>query len=422
MRSGTLTLSARWIFPVEGEPIHNGCLTIENGRIARVGPVAGNVIDVDLGNAAIVPGFVNAHTHLELSPLGPNGAASGETEDEINWLKRVIAQRRMGTVEMLRAAAEQNLERSIAAGTTLLADITTAGLSWDAIAGAPVRAVVFAEMIGLHRERALETSHSAFAWMASIPPEGMVAACARPGLSPHAPYSTAGWLYSRAAVSQAPLCTHLAEMPEELELLATGEGRLRAFLEDLGAWDEGWEPLGPRPADYLRRGDQRNSDWLVAHGNYLTEYDFWQFLPDASPQGQRVAVAFCPRTAARFGHARSHPFRAMLERGAIVCLGTDSLASAPSLSVLDEIRALHRSDPSLSGRLLLTMATLFGAWALRAETVTGSLKPGKSADLAIIALPDREADDPHALLLESDLPVLATAFEGMFVHGPWVGA
>jgi aminodeoxyfutalosine deaminase len=112
----------------------------------------------------------------------------------------------------------------------------------------------------------------------------------------------------------------------------------------------------------------------------------------------------------------------MLERGVVVCLGTDSLASAPSLSVLDEIRFLHRRDPSLGGPLLLTMATLFGAWALRAETTTGSLRPGKSADLAVIALPDRDAGDPHTLLLESNLPVVATVFEGQFVCGPWAGA
>ena len=91
---------------------------------------------------------------------------------------------------------------------------------------------------------------------------------------------------------------------------------------------------------------------------------------------------------------RPHPYRSLLERGAIVCLGTDSLASAPSLSILDELRFLHRRDESLSGALLLTMATLFGAWALRAETTTGSLKIGKSADLAIVALPERDEDRP----------------------------
>ena len=134
-----------------------------------------------------------------------------------------------------------------------------------------------------------------------------------------------------------------------------------------------------------------------------------------------MAVAFCPRTHARFGHA-PHPYRALLERGAIVCLGTDSMASSQSLSILDELRFLHRRDESLSGELLLTMATLFGAWAVRAETTTGSIKPGKSADLAIITLPDRDQEDPFGLLFESDLPVVGTVFEGDFVHGEWVGS
>jgi cytosine/adenosine deaminase-related metal-dependent hydrolase len=209
-------------------------------------------------------------------------------------------------------------------------------------------------------------------------------------------------------------------MPEELELLERRDGPLRTFLEELGAWDDDWEPIGDRPADYVRRGDLRNADWLIAHGTYFDPSEFWQLRPEAAPDGHRVALAYCPRTHARFGHA-PHPFRAMLERGVIVCLGTDSRASSPSLSILDEIRFLHRRDPSLNGPLLLTMATLFGAWALRAETTTGSLAPGKSADLAVVPLPDRDDPDPHTLLLDSDLPVVATAFEGNFVRGPWVG-
>ena len=85
------------------------------------------------------------------------------------------------------------------------------------------------------------------------------------------------------------------------------------------------------------------------------------------------------------------------------------------------MRFLHRRDDSLSGELLLTMATLFGAWALRAETTTGSLQAGKSADLAIVALPDRDEPDPYKLLLESDLPVVGTVFEGDFVAGSLAG-
>ncbi len=207
-------------------------------------------------------------------------------------------------------------------------------------------------------------------------------------------------------------------MPEEIELLTSRQGRLRGFLEALGAWDDGWEPIGPRPADYLRKGGLRKADWIVAHGTYLDPEDFWQLRPASAPSGQRVAVAYCPRTHARFGHA-PHPFRQILEAGGIVTVGTDSLASAPSLGVLDEVRFLHRADPDLGGKLLLTMATLFGAWALRSEAVTGSLKPGKSADLAIVALPDRDEEDPHRLILDSALPVVATMFEGSFVAGGW---
>ncbi len=424
MRRGTLSLGARYVFPVEGPPIPNGVITIDEGRIGWVGPARDHGVapDVDLGNVAITPGLVNAHTHLELSGLAADEQTGGsiEVEDEIAWLSRVVEQRRTGGESTLRDAVARNLQAAIAAGTTLVADTTTAGLSWDEIADAPVRAVVFAEIIGLKRYRGLESNNEAWKWISSIRPDRQVAACARPGLSPHAPYSTSGWLYHSAAASRLPLSTHLAEMPEELRLLERRDGPLRKFLEDLGAWDDDWEPIGPRPADYVRKGELRNADWLIAHGTYIEPSEFWQLRPEASLNGHRVSIAFCPRTHARFGHA-PHPYRSLLEKGVVVCLGTDSLASSPTLGLLDELRFLHERDDSLSGELLLTMATLFGAWALRAETTTGSLRVGKSADLAVIRLPDRHEADPYRLILESREPVVATVFEGDFVNGPWIG-
>jgi len=411
-----LTLAARHVFPVEGPPIADGRVSISDGRIVRVGPADdAHPVDIDLGNAAITPGFVNAHTHLELGSITPSTVA--EPEDEIAWLGRVIASRRAGSGAEIAA---RNVAECVATGTTTLADTTTAGQSWDAVAGAPLRGVVFAEILGLNRLRGMETSTAAFEWLAEVRSD-VPEAKTRPGLSPHAPYSTAGWLYHRAAASGLPLSTHLAEMPEEAELLQTRRGRLRQFLDDLGAWDDDWDPIGPRPADYIRRGDLRKSDWIVAHANYFDPSEFWQLRPEAAPDGQRVAVAYCPRTHARFGHA-PHPYRAMLERGIIVCLGTDSLASAPDLSVLAEARFLARRDDSVRGELFLTMATLFGAWAMRSDHVTGSLQPGKSADLAVIALPDADDPDPYRLLLHHNGPVLATMFQGEFVHGPWTNS
>jgi len=421
MREETLNLGARYVFPVEGPPIENGVVAIERGRIRWVGPSGERSADLDLGNTAILPGFVNAHTHLELSHLADDDRPpdATEPEDEVAWLRRVIDQRRTGSEQSLQEAAARNVRASVEAGTTQLADITTAGSSWGAVTSAPLRAVVFAEIIGLKRYRGLESNNDAWKWLGAVQPDRRAPSSrARAGLSPHAPYSTAGWLYHSAAASRLPLTTHLAEMPEELRLLEHRDGPLRQFLEDLGAWDDDWEPIGPRPSDYVRKGELRDADWLIAHGTYIEPSEFWQLRPEASANGHRVAIAYCPRTTARFGH-NAHPYRAMLEKGIIVCLGTDSLASSPTLGVLDEVRFLHRRDDSLSGELLLTMATLFGAWALRSETTTGSLRPGKSADLAIVGLPDRDEADPHRLVLDSDEPVLGTVFEGEFVAGPW---
>ena len=417
MRRDTLTIQARYVFPVEGEPIQDGSVTIEGPRIGWLGPTTERAGDMDLGNVAIIPGFVNAHTHLELAPMVGHRFPQGPI-DELAWLRQVIQQRRSRNEESLTTRAAENVRAAIQAGTTFVGDTTTGGLSWVPIAEAPLRAVVFAEVIGLQRNRGLVTDAEAWRWLGSVRPDSQVAACARVGLSPHAPYSTSGWLYYKAAGSRLPLSTHLAEMPEELRLLEYRDGPMRHFLEDIGAWDDEWEPIGPRPADYVRRGELRKADWLIAHGTYLEPEDFWQLRPEAATEGHRVAIAYCPRTHARFGHA-PHPYRAMLERGVIVCLGTDSLASTESLSLLDEVRFLHGRDESLSGPLLLTMATLFGAWALRAETTTGSLKIGKSADLAIVALPNRDDADPFKLLLDSDLPVVGTVFEGDFVAGRW---
>ena len=418
MSDQTLSLAARYVFPVEGKPLENGLVDIRKGKLVAIGTANGRTPDLDLGNVALVPGFVNTHTHLELGTLPaspPDPATNGR--DQVQWLRQVIRQRLDFSQDQIADTVQANLKEAMHAGTTLLADITTSGRSWPALSSAPIRCVVFSELIGLRRQRAQETSRLAWEWVAQVQRTKPDHRKSRVGLSPHAPYSTAGWLYERAAASGLPLTTHLAEMPEELQLLSTRDGPLRHFLEEIGAWDDDWEPVGPRPAQYVRRKELRRADWLIAHGTYFDPSEFWQLREGAAPDGHRVALAFCPRTHAYFGHA-PHPFRAMLERQIAVSLGTDSRASTPSLSILEEARFLFRQDPSLPGSVLLAMSTLFGAWALRFEATTGSLLPGKSADMAVIALPDRdETHDPHLLLFDSNLPVLATIFEGKFVTG-----
>ena len=141
MRRGRLTIQARFVYPVEGPPIEDGCLTIEQGRIAWVGTSDERASDLDLGNVAIVPGFVNAHTHLELAPLPCPKESQRDHDNEVSWLRHVVEQRRLDTEQALIAAATKNVKASIDAGTTFLADITTAGLSWGPVSEAPTRAL-----------------------------------------------------------------------------------------------------------------------------------------------------------------------------------------------------------------------------------------------------------------------------------------
>lgn len=424
-RSSTVkTLGARWVFPVETDAIEDGCIDLDGNTIVAIGPRANRSVDIDFGNAAIIPGLVNSHCHLELEPLDDEsgvGCHPGSgPENELTWIRKVIRQRWLTDPESYADTATRNVRELIRNGTTLVADITTAGASGPALVEAPIRSVIFAEVIGLKRLRAMSTNEAAWAWINAVEPALKRALSAdkafrqKIGLSPHAPYSTAGWIYHQAATSGLPLTTHLAEMPEEIELLETATGPMREFLDEIGAWpdEDEFRPIGPRPIDYVHHKDLRMSDWLIAHGNYLDESELWKLAPGSLKTDQRIAVAYCPRTSHRFGHF-NHPCRQLLERGAIVCLGTDSLASSPSLSLLDEMRFLRTVAPDLPGKVILAMATLFGAWALRADDFCGSLKTGKRGDLCVIALPDREiADHPHELILDSSLPVVSTWLDG----------
>jgi cytosine/adenosine deaminase-related metal-dependent hydrolase len=450
MTGSELTLRARYVFPVAAPPIESASVRISGERITGVGP-AGAHCDIDLGNAAILPGLVNAHTHLELSAIGSREFSG---TDFANWLSYVIAKRGAQSPAQIAHAVSRGIDASMSAGTTLLADVSTSGRSWKELVRSPLRAVVFAELIGLKYERAAQTAQAArqfLEWVGPVanratkehdtgaaddatpafrfgaectivpfPQAAPISSRRRltPSLSPHAPYSTHESLYNLAAHwgerAGVPICTHLAETEDELRLLRQRDGRLRDFLMSIGAWQDDWQPAGPGALDYIEGRASGCADWLLAHANYLTDDEIARLAQHTSADGPQRAVVYCPRTHAYFGHRR-HPFAKMLAEGLVVCLGTDSLASTNSLSILDEMRFLRRRESSLEGATILNMATLAGARALRREHECGSLSPGKYADLAVVRLPDCEAGDPHDLLLNSDEPVLRTMIGGRFV-------
>jgi cytosine/adenosine deaminase-related metal-dependent hydrolase len=396
-------LTARWVFPIDSPPIEHGVVRILGERIHDVGPPGGRA-DIDLGNVAVLPGLVNAHAHLDLTGLRGQVPFTGDFTD---WLRAVIAHRRQRSAEQVQQDVRDGIRECLQHGVTLLGDISDRGLSIDLLSAAPLRAVVFHELLGLTAPRAGQAWAAAMDWLARPSSTN----CRR-ALSPHAPYSVRRSLLravtARAAAAEVPVMIHLAETQAELQLLASKDGTFRRFLETLGVWDaDGLVSSVVEVVNILSAVPHV----LLAHGNFLG--------PDIA-LGPNVTVVYCPRTHHFFGHP-PHPFRSLLDRGVCIALGTDSLASSPDLDLLQEVRFLHQHHPGVPGERLLRMATLTGAEALGWANETGSLTPGKSADLIVVPLPPRDGD-PHQLLLASNHPIERTLFRGQWVEAPGIAS
>lgn len=392
-----LTLRAPWVLPIEGSPIRDGMVAIVDGTVQAVGQDLDPCgLSEELPGCVLLPGLINAHTHLEFSlleqPLGEPGMPL------VEWVREVIAWRtRRG--RSIDVAVGQGLRESLAAGVTTVGEIATADTAAYACDPSP-RLVMLHEVIGFSRGRVDSVAADLETRLRAVPPQQAVAV----GISPHAPYTVhpelLGRLVATAARQNLPVAMHLAESPEELELLAAGTGPFQRLLDERSMWDEEAIPPGSTPADYLKvlaaapRG-------LVVHGNYLAESDIALLS-----QQPTTSVVYCPRTHAYFQHRR-YPMVEMLAAGVRVVIGTDSRASSPDLSLLAELQWVAGHFPEIAAERVLRMGTLDAAEALGLDQHIGSIVPGKQADLCAIAVPDL-AGDPCQAVLEQSTHAIAT--------------
>lgn len=408
-----VALRARWIVPVTSPPVADGWLTVAGGRIVALGSAPSpNAQRVDLGDAMILPGLINAHAHLEFSlldaPLGKPGQSLPD------WIRDVLSYRRFSNVDR-GAAIAAGIEECARHGTAVIGEIATGDWqrSWydrsasphphDTMASPP-RLVLFHELIGFASGTVPFKVEEAMARLAEPPsPKHLPLKHAATdeagwtmqlGISPHAPYTVhpdlLRQLVALAELRRCPLAMHLAESLEELELMKHGTGPMRDLLADAGVWQAGAIPRGTTPTDYLRMLTAGRSRVLAIHGNYFSADD----IAVAASLRDCLTVVYCPRTHAYFGHRR-YPLGEMLSAGVRVALGTDGRSSNPDLNVLNEVRyvAEHHGVPMESA---LRMATIDAAQALGLATQLGSLAPGKAAALTVLALP--AAGDPMAPL------------------------
>jgi cytosine/adenosine deaminase-related metal-dependent hydrolase len=248
----------------------------------------------------------------------------------------------------------------------------------------------FQEVIGFSRARAesafsaLVASRIEFGPRDTAVKTAPVPRTSRIGISPHAPYTVSPQLLEKlvslACRNGMPMAMHVAESREELELLQTGEGPFQELLEERSMWDADAIPAGSRPMSYLKLlADAPRS--LVIHGNYLADDE----LAFVGANRDRMSLVYCPRTHAYFNH-EPYPLRTALASGVRVTLGTDSRASNPDLSLLEEMRFVARAYPDISPHDVLRMGTLSGAESLGRDDEVGSITVGKLANLVAVPI------------------------------------
>jgi cytosine/adenosine deaminase-related metal-dependent hydrolase len=400
----TTVFRARWVIPAQGEPIADGAVVAAGGRIVRVGPWAAVAPHVGPSDpvehfpaSALVPGFVNAHTHLSLSDMA---GKFRPTANFAGWIMRLAGRRQLRTQPAMRRAVEDGARAARQAGTVAGADLSLDAPLDDNLGRDGVRWTVFGEVLRFGqagRER-LEQAITEMEHLAQTGPAPSGGRPVRVGLSPHAPYTVSPELYvavKRAADERGwPVATHLHETLDEIAFTERGEGKLHTWLSTLGFLPRDWRPAGLRPIPMLAQAGFFSGPVLVGHGNYLTDEDMAILARSGS------SVVYCPRSHAFFKHA-DHPWRRLLAAGVNVCLGTDSLASCPTLSMLDEVRFLASRAPDADPRVLLDMATRRGARALGLGDEVGDLAPGLAAALCVIG-PVTATREPLAAILAGE--------------------
>lgn len=397
MSAGPTRYQAAWVVPVTAPPIRDGHVDVEDGVIVAVGERddrrhRADATVVVLPSTVLLPGLVNAHTHLELSHL--RGAVAAAVSQPV-WASAVMSQRGHhddATAGPALTAAVKELRR---AGTALVGDIANTRQSVGALEASQVEAVVFREVLGFNvgAEEA-----RAIARELKAERDARVGAGVRLAVAAHAPYSVAPTLFKALTEigDDGPRSVHVAESSEELELLEHGTGAWRTVLEERGRWIPGWNPPGCGPVEYLDALGWAGPGTLAVHGVHLTPAE----LDRLAASGATLVT--CPRSNAWTG-AGTPPIAQFYASGVPVAVGTDSLASAPDLNLFAELAVMRRIAPGVPAGSILRSATVVGAEALAAADRFGSLRAGRQAALIGVDLPG-PVDDVEEYLLSGIQP------------------
>jgi len=369
--------SARWVLPASASPIENGAVAIDGQRIAGVG-TRSEIVErfpefrvEDFGEAVVLPGLINTHTHLELTAM--RGYLENEERDFFAWLRKLtFARLERLTPDDLQVSATWGACEAVRAGITWVGDASDSALtSMRALQEVGLRGVVYQESFGPDARLAAENFEKLKIKLQEL--RAVETGLVRAGVSPHAPYTVCGpqleMIADLAKSENLPVMMHAAESEAEELFLREGCG---VFADGLARRSIEWKAPGISTIHYLKQFGILHTSPVLAHCIRVDDEDI------ETLRNHHAKVAHCPKSNAKLGHGRA-PLGKFLKAGVMVGLGSDSVASNNTCDILEEARfatLLARAGGS----------DVSAADALKAATLGGELTEGAQADLAVVSL------------------------------------
>ena len=392
--------AASYLLPISSPPIEGGAVAVENGLIAAVGTLrelresyAAPV--TDLPECVIMPGLVNAHTHLELTHF-PAWKVRKELDylpkRYVEWVQQVVKIKRALQPGDLEHSVREGMRLCLESGTTAVGDILSDFSLIPLFRDTPLSGRLFLEAIGhepTHCQSVVERIETLLQGM-----QGTLL----PGISPHTPHTVSKELFKALqALSEklrVPKAVHLSETADEASFMHDTTGAIADLLYPMAHWEQYLpHPMRTTSAHFLDDLGVLDRGTLAVHAVHVTPDDA-KLLKERG-----VSVVLCPRSNDRL-FVGCAPHRLLKSAGLPLALGTDSLASNDSLSLWDEMRFLQQAAPDVfSAEELLAMATMGGARALQIESSAGSLEAGKRADFQVLYCGRSAGASPYATLL-----------------------
>jgi len=362
---------ACWVMTEPGSFIENGCVVIEGNRIMEIsgaGTTTRQGRIIDHGPGVLMPALVNAHTHVALS----DSTRSHASEGFIKWVECLIQDRNRQT----REESEKTVQNAVLAlkgsGTALVGEFGPHIPVARSFETAGLHANIWMECLGNDRE---------------LPPLPENGNTVRHAWAAHAPHTTSPTLLKRVQETDARLgqrfCLHLAESLKELEFLQEGKGAWADFMTRMGIDFSGWYGFGKRPVEMALEMGLLNENTLAVHLLEITSKE----MSEVAQTGAHVCL--CPRSN-RMLHRKLPDIEGFLKLGIQPAIGTDSLASTPTLSLFDEMRFIHEHFPNLDPDVILKMGTVNGARAMDHPNM-GTLRPGNQSPMIYVELDAKSA-------------------------------